>query len=268
MQSINQLLQAVAPVRERLLAHPVYQRMTGLDEVKVLMRYHAFAVWDFMSLVKALQGQLTCMDLPWKPVGTAEIRYLINEIVLGEESDTHPEGGYVSHFELYLKAMREIGLETEEFEGYVRGFHWGDPETWGQGGGELPAEGLAFNRVTFDLIRNSGIHELAAVFTFGREDLIPDMFVRLVETLDKEMPGRVGILKYYLQRHIEVDGDHHKHLAYRMTEIACGTNVALWEEAAVAVTRALEARLALWDAVVAAIDLPETSREPVLLNRF
>lgn len=249
IDTMQGLIQATAPYRQRLLEHPLYHALQSIDHVRVFMEHHVHAVWDFMSLVKALQARLTGMQLPWKPVGDAEIRYLINEIVLGEESDEHPGGGHISHYELYLTAMKEVGLNTENFEAYVRDFRWNDDT------GEypdLPEGGLAFNRRTFDLIRRAGTHELAAVFTLGREDLIPDMFVRMVETMNREFSGKLSTLVYYFERHIEVDGEHHKHLAYRMTEWACGSDPVLWHEAANAVKEALMARCALWDAIVEA----------------
>ena len=101
----------IAPARGRLLAHPLYARMESLADVQSFMASHAFAVWDFMSLLKRLQRDLTCVSVPWIPVGDAEVRYLINEIVCGEESDVDPEGGRISHFDLYLRAMRAAGAE-------------------------------------------------------------------------------------------------------------------------------------------------------------
>jgi len=249
IHSMQGLIEAVAPYRQTLLDHPLYRSMRSIEHVRVFMAHHVHAVWDFMSLVKGLQLRLTGMQLPWKPVGDPEVRYLINEIVLGEESDEDPEGGRIAHFELYLRAMRELGLQTEAIERYVRDYRWNMDQGEPTG---LPEGGLAFNRRTFDLIRRAGTHELAAVFTLGREDLIPDMFVRMVETMNREFPGKLSSLVYYLERHIEVDGEHHKHLAYRMTEWACGTDPALWQEAAEAVKEALLARCALWDAVVEA----------------
>lgn len=249
IHSMQGLIEAVAPYRQTLLDHPLYRSMRSIEHVRVFMAHHVHAVWDFMSLVKGLQLRLTGMQLPWKPVGDPEVRYLINEIVLGEESDEDPEGGRIAHFELYLRAMRELGLQTEAIERYVRDYRWNMDQGEPTG---LPEGGLAFNRRTFDLIRRAGTHELAAVFTLGREDLIPDMFVRMVETMNREFPGKLSSLVYYLERHIEVDGEHHKHLAYRMTEWACGSDPALWQEAAEAVKEALLARCALWDAVVEA----------------
>ena len=249
IHSMQGLIEAVAPYRQTLLDHPLYRSMRSIEHVRVFMAHHVHAVWDFMSLVKGLQLRLTGMQLPWKPVGDPEVRYLINEIVLGEESDEDPEGGRIAHFELYLRAMRELGLQTEAIERYVRDYRWNMDQGEPTG---LPEGGLAFNRRTFDLIRRAGTHELAAVFTLGREDLIPDMFVRMVETMNREFPGKLSSLVYYLERHIEVDGEHHKHLAYRMTEWACGSDPALWQEAAEAVKEALLARCALWDAVLEA----------------
>jgi hypothetical protein len=90
---------------------------------------------------------------------------------------------------------------------------------------------------------------MAAVFTFGREDLIPSIFIEMVRGLTEKLPGKVDVLLYYLQRHIEVDGDHHSHLAYQMTAKLCGDDPLKWQEATLAASEALRARLALWDRI-------------------
>ena len=79
-----------------------------------------FAVWDFMSLLKALQNQLTCTKIPWMPTGDPELRHFINEIVLGEESDVDQNGEYFSHFEMYTNAMRSCGADTSSIEQIVQ----------------------------------------------------------------------------------------------------------------------------------------------------
>jgi len=45
---------------------------------------------------------------------------------------------------------------------------------------------------------------VASQFFYGREDPIPAMFQRFVDTLDKDK--KCEFLKYYLKRHIQVDG--------------------------------------------------------------
>src|SRR4051812_41851333 len=108
MQGIQQIKEKIAPVRDNIVAHPLYSHMQRMDDIRVFMQYHVFAVWDFMSLLKSLQLKLTCTSIPWIPVGSAATRFLINEIVTGEESDVDPDGTRVSHFELYLQAMEQV----------------------------------------------------------------------------------------------------------------------------------------------------------------
>ncbi|MFN9952731.1 MAG: DUF3050 domain-containing protein, partial [bacterium] len=93
--------------------------MTSTQNLARFMEYHVWAVWDFMSLLKALQKHLTCTAIPWVPVGDAETRFLINEIVVGEESDVNRHGARTSHFEMYLEAMREVGASTTAITAFI-----------------------------------------------------------------------------------------------------------------------------------------------------
>src|SRR5579862_8735165 len=117
---INELLSATAATREKLIVHPLYQTLNQLENLQAFMEIHCFAVWDFMSLLKALQRTLTCTTLPWLPVGNANTRYLINEIVTGEESDLDESGNRASHFELYLRAMQQAGADLTPILRFIR----------------------------------------------------------------------------------------------------------------------------------------------------
>ena len=101
----ERLLASLRPLREQVVDHDVYQQMKTVAHVRVLMEHHVFAVWDFMSLLKALQRRLTCVEVPWIPQGDAVGRRLVNELVLEEESGEQRAGRYLSHFELYRAAM-------------------------------------------------------------------------------------------------------------------------------------------------------------------
>jgi hypothetical protein len=103
---------ATAPLRAAISNHRLTELIGDARSLRLFMEYHVVAVWDFMSLLKALQRDLTCVSTPWTPVGDPAHRRFINELVLTEESDDAPGGGYTSHLELYLKAMNEAGADT------------------------------------------------------------------------------------------------------------------------------------------------------------
>jgi hypothetical protein len=252
---ITQLQSAIEPYRAQIVSHPVYQQIKDLEDLQVFMQHHVFAVWDFMSLLKSLQRNLTCVDLPWVPVGTASTRYLINEIVTGEESDVDQHGKRLSHFELYLESMEQAGCDTTVIHQFIKAIRAGVsiPDALTQAA--VPESVAAFINNTFETIHTGKAHVQAAVFTFGREDLIPDMFISFIQELKKQFPDKVDIFQYYIERHIEVDGDHHAHLAYAMTEELCGDDAAKWEEATQYVIGALQARIGLWDGVGTGRDL-------------
>ncbi len=261
----------MAPLQARLAAHPLYASIRSLADLQIFMQSHVYAVWDFMSLLKSLQRALTCVDLPWVPSANPNTRRLINGIVLGEESDEY-EGEGVSHFELYLRAMRECGAETGPAEALIDELR-GKAQTTSMDmldershtisssplGAALdhalaaaPSEAAAFVRSTFAIIGTGASHRIAAAFTFGREDLIPGMFQEFVRELDRRMPGRVELFRYYLDRHIEMDGDDHGPMALAMVRELCRTPQQ-WGEAAESASFALEARLRFWDGIHARI---------------
>lgn len=248
------LRQAIQPLREQLVNHPLYSRIQTLDALNIFMQHHVFAVWDFMSLLKSLQRELTCIDVPWVPRGNAATRYLINEIVTGEESDVDEHGARVSHFELYLDAMRQAGSSTRAIDALITALQNNPDIHTALQQSDIPQAVLAFVNNTFNTIATGKEHIQAAVFTFGREDLIPGMFISFVKELNKQTSHKVGTFLYYLERHIEVDGDHHSHLAYEMTEQLCGSNEPYWQEATIAVKNALAARIQLWDAILTEVN--------------
>ncbi len=250
MTDVQDINTAIEPARKMVINHPIYKSINTPDSLVRFMEYHVYAVWDFMSLLKGLQRELTCTTLPWVPVGDAQTRYLINEIVTGEESDVDEQGVRMSHYELYLKAMKECGADVTPITHFVDLFSNGASLEESLETASVPSAAADFLRFTFSIVESGKPHLMAAVFTYGREDLIPDMFVELVRDIDTNHGGQFSILKYYLERHIEVDGDHHSHLALEMTARLCGDDESKWEEARIASETALNLRANLWTAVL------------------
>lgn len=204
------------------------------------MEYHVFAVWDFMSLLKSLQIRLTCVTLPWKPSPyPSEMVRLINQIVLGEESDVDLEGKPVSHFDLYLRAMEEVGASTVLMKEFLK-----------TGNNSLiPSGAREFVQNNISIAESGHVVEVAANFFFGREKLIPDMFQSIVDTLKKEGIHAPTFL-YYLERHIEVDSGEHGPLALKALDYLTGNKEDLKELALKAGLSALEQRKLLWNKVL------------------
>jgi len=246
-QQIERIQAVIEPLRQEIINHKVYSVINDLDDLKVFMQYHVYAVWDFMSLLKSLQIGLTCTTTPWFPVGNANTRYLINEIVAGEESDVDGEGIRKSHYELYLEAMAQCGAPTEAIDEFINTLKERGSFDAAYAAADVPVAARNFMDFTFEIIDGKQSHLQSAAFTFGREDLIPNMFITIVRDLSVKFPDQISLMKYYLERHIEVDGDHHSHLALEMTAELCGDDDAKWAAAEKVTIASLQQRINLWD---------------------
>jgi hypothetical protein len=195
-KSINTLKQQIKPLKDQLLLHPINNFLNEFDDLKRFMQFHSFAVWDFMSLVKKLQLEFTCTTLPWKPIGNPQTRRLINEIVFGEESDVDQFDNPISHFELYMQAMDELGIPILNELNSLTQLNNIDEVIQNINCCNLDHRLKQFLLFTFESINNKQIHEIAAIFTFGREDLIPSMFTKIVTHLKSDSNKNIDTLLY------------------------------------------------------------------------
>jgi hypothetical protein len=245
------LEEAIRPARTRVLTHPMYARLTTRAAIVAFMEHHVFAVWDFMSLLKSLQRELTCVTLPWVPRGGSGGRRLINEIVLVEESDAY-DGGFISHFELYIRAMRQAGADAGCIDRFIELLRAGRSVQPALTEASVPAVAARFVNTTWGIIEHAPIHCQAAAFAFGREDLIPEMFRQVVAV--REEGHAFDIFVEYLSRHIQVDGEEHTPMAMQMLAQLCRNDEGKWKECIDIVNVALHARARLWDGVLSAVE--------------
>jgi hypothetical protein len=244
--AIEKLKGVVEPARQRVISHPLFGELTTKEAVVTFMEHHVFAVWDFMSLLKTLQRALTCVQVPWVPTGPAVSRRLINDITLVEESDER-DGGFISHFELYLDGMRQAGADTDRIDAFIGLLRADTPVLPALREAAVPATAADFVTATWGFISSAPVHCQAAAFAFGREDLIPDMFDQ-VAVLNAEV-GDLSTFVDYLRRHIQVDSEEHTPMAMQMLVDLCGDDDGKWAECADTVNLALAARLRLWDGI-------------------
>jgi hypothetical protein len=274
-QHYDTLVRNLAPLRQALVQHKLYGSIQTRDHLQTFMASHVFAVWDFMSLVKTLQMRLAPTQVPWTPPKHAYLAGLINDIVAAEESDRVPPHlqelvpslpPRASHLTLYLEAMREVGDRGHEFHRFLEHVRGGSAagaasSTVSEEGpsltatctalppsntSDLPGGVAPFCTLTLSQCDpTTPTHQVAAAFLFGREDPIPNMFQRLLEALGPD-PATYPFLRFYLERHIELDGDEHADLGRDMLCVLCKDNASHWRDAEVAARHSLEARLQLW----------------------
>ena len=247
---IERLEKSVSEARDRVVQHPLYAGLDTHEAIVTFMEHHVFAVWDFMSLLKSLQRNLTCVTVPWIPTGPTGSRRLINDIVMVEESDELGDG-FISHFELYVNGMREAGADTTAIDKLVDLLRGGATVQDALAAAGVPAPSVEFAGTTWNIIENMPVHCQAAAFAFGREDLIPDMFTQVVAI--NERSKKLGTFVDYLERHIEVDGEQHTPMAMQMVTDLCGDDEQKWQDCAETVNTALAARARLWDSILTAV---------------
>lgn len=247
IETINQKIEFQ---REQLLQHSLYQNIRTIEDLRQFQQYHVYAVWDFMSLLKALQIKLTCTTTPWLPVGNPETRYLINEIVLAEETDLSQDGKRQSHYEMYIDAMESCGADTKPIESFLENVIATQNIFVSIKKSDLHPNIKEFLTFTFQVIEQGKPHEIAAAFTFGREDLIPDMFTSILKNFQANFPETdLSKLIYYFERHIELDGVKHSPMAMQMIEELCGDSLQKWQDVEAISIQALEKRIGLWNAI-------------------
>jgi hypothetical protein len=239
-------------LRAALLDHPVYTRVVSVGDLRLFMEDHVFAVWDFMSLLKRLQQDLTCVKVPWFPADNDRAARLINDIVIGEETDIGPDGSYVSHLGLYLRAMEDIGANTRRFEKFCSLVSVGAPVDLAMRLTGAPRHVQGFVAHTMALANAGSTEEVLAAFFYGREDVIPEMFRRLLETIygARHDSDRLRHLIYYIDRHIELDGDSHGPMGRELLAGLVANSPQAQERAVRAACCSIKARIELWNGLL------------------
>jgi hypothetical protein len=248
--------ECVADLGTSLNAHPLYAAVQNLDDLRLFMAHHIYSVWDFMSLLKCLQGHIAPTTVPWKPRGSAEVRFFINQIVVGEECDDGlPDAAgnptHASHFELYCDAMREVGADPAPAIRFA--------EVAAEQGIDAalalnlaPPAAAQFMRTTFGFIASDKPHIAGAAFALGREHIIPAMFRALLAKMGIDAKTAPAF-HFYLERHIHLDEDFHAPLALRMVNELVAGDATKLAEAQAAARAAVQARIGFWDGVQTAL---------------
>jgi hypothetical protein len=251
-------------LRTRLDRHPLYASVRTLADLRCFMEHHVYAVWDFMSLLKFLQGAVAPVSVPWLPTGSAQstlAQRFINEIVLGEETDeglpdSAKNPSFISHFDLYLGAMEEVGADTRPVRAFLKAVKK-KGLTAALLKSDIPEPSRRFMATTFGFLDTEKAHLVGAAFALGREQVIPGMFRSLLSDMGISKK-KAPLFHYYLERHIHLDDESHGPLSLKLLAQLCGNSASKHKAAGKAARQAVEARITFWNGVRAS--LPSASK--------
>jgi len=255
----------IGSFKTQLENHPVYEAVSSVNDLQRFMEHHIYSVWDFMSLIKYLQSVIAPTKYPWLPQGDTSIRRFINELVLEEESDkTANSDEYSSHFELYQKAMIEIGaniLPSTMFFDTVKekGINYALELQC------VPSPSRTFTSTTFQFIHNNKPHQVASALALGREHIIPCMFRAILKKTGVSETD-APTFHYYLNRHTHLDEDFHAPLSLRLLNGLCFGDECKVQEAVDSAREAVAARIEFWNGVLKAINSPSNALQPTPKN--
>ena len=250
--NILSILDETQHERNQLKNHSIYNSIKTEKHLHVFMENHVFAVWDFMSVLKSLQREFTCVEIPWRPKTNGNLSRLLNEIVLAEESDVDRFGQHLSHFEIYYHAMKEAGANTEKIEKFLSELDNSDLHT-SLMKSNAPKAAKEFVLDTFKYVNMDTPHINATIFTLGREEIIPDMFRELIQDLESNSSGKFKSFIYYLDRHIGLDENEHTPLALKMIKEICGDDEKKWRESIDCGKNVMQSRIKFWDQILSEI---------------
>ncbi len=248
----NKELTEITKKQELLENHPVFSAIHNIDDLRSFMSWHVFAVWDFMCLVKRLQRDLTSINTLWIPSKAPLATRLINEIVLGEESDELPNGNCISHFELYLLAMKEVGADTRQIESFIELIRMNTPVSEAMEKVSTNSYIQDFVNNTINTVVNGSMYQVLGSFFYGREHIIPNMFTELLNNWHID-ENDAPMFVYYLKRHIELDGDEHGPAAIKIIKNLTKDDQAAMQELSSSAVDAIDSRIILWDGMLKAM---------------
>ena len=234
-------------LKHKITTHPLFANKLEREHICKFMESHIFAVWGFMSILKSLQKMITPNNLPWIPNRNTKngLVNFVNEIILCEESDFIEGIGYISHFEIYLLAMKNIGAESVQLDKLTSKISEKGYNEKYIDDVDASNEVKSFLRHDLDVSMNGTLPEIVGAFTLGREKVIPNMFSYILPAIKATSASKHLIT--YLERHIDIDGDRHGPLSTKLLDTSCDKKqLSLAYATAV---KSLELRLLVWDKV-------------------
>ena len=262
--SYYQFQNSIAPFNSKLINHKIYGQISDMRKTKIFMESHVFSVWEYLTMLKALQRELATRDISFLHENVPDLPYLINQIVLNEEIEEESRGEYLSAmglYQLYINSMDEIGADSNPIKYFVDCIkvnkNWNNTirDTITRFD-NIPIQTYEYLNYNLKMIELSEIHELAGIFFFGRED-INSKFILLIKS-NIEHEKSLSNLKNIIKRHVDDDSKNKNPiLGEYINNILCKDDDKKWKKVEISVIEAIKKRIELWDGM---LDLFERER--------
>lgn len=229
---------------QMLESHKLYDRIFDDYSLRLFVEHHVVCVWSYNYLLRNIYQELVSMIQPLNSQAQKEALRIISEAILEEEVEEQTDGSLLSHLEIYLEAMQELGADVGPilsfFDMQESGASWQESLA----ASHFPASVAQYARSMGELFERP-LHERAAVLFYEGEPFIPDTFLNRLGQLGARHD--VNRLLDYFERHIEGLKRPGFSTSGRLVEIFCGDNPQLNDEAEKAAEQAMQIRIDLWN---------------------
>ena len=149
--------------------------------------------------------------------------------------------------------MKEAGASTTSIDNFLTQLKISDVFT-ALKSSKAHQPAIDFVTNTFKVLESAPPHIAATMFTLGREEIIPDMFRKIVGKINKSSNGKLKSLIYYLDRHIGLDEDEHTPAALKMIKELCNNDESKWEQTVECGKSVMQSRITFWDGILTQIN--------------
>ena len=247
---------ATTPYKIMLFNNKLFEQTFETSKVKIFMDSHVFAIWDYLTILKALQRKLASKNIRLLDQDVPDLPFLINQIVINEEIEEESSQEYLSAlgvYQLYINTMKEIGADINPITNFVESIK--NEKYWKDALKEtkslyryLPITTYDYLEHNLSVVDYAKIHELAGVFFFGREDIHCkfNLFLRG----NQENAKNFSNLKNFLQRHIDDDAKNKNPiLGEYILNLLCKNDETKWKEVETSVIEAIKKRNEFLDGI-------------------
>lgn len=223
---------ALVPLRDQILSHALYDLIGRPQGLTVFAEHQGFDVWD---------------------------DYLLQEATLGAGSRP-ARPSLAERLARCRQAMAACGAETATLDRLERLLAAGTSWPAALDAACVPSAAATLLSRTWALCQDRSPLALAATLLFGRERLQPDLARRLTGSLDAV--GRSAAATLLTVRRPTVAPAMPNDGLARALADQCGQDPEAWQQVYLAACGALQARLAFWDGITAAIRRRQRGEPP------